>query len=113
MPRRGAGSVPGRRERTRRASTGVLVTIAIVLFAPNGVFTAFVAILAAWGLYEIIAMTRPSVFNNAYVIAIGVLSGLVIELSGLRGFKWLPPAIALSRVVQSQLFDLSAHDPWR
>jgi phosphatidate cytidylyltransferase len=83
------------RTRLWTAIVALPATIAIVLFASNGVFTAFVAILAAWGLYEIIAMTSPSVFNSAYVIVIGVLSGLVIELSGLRGFKWLPPAIAL------------------
>ena len=70
-------------------------TIAIILFAPNAAFTAFIAILIAWGLYEIIAMTHPSVLDTTCMILIGVCFAAVVELGGPHGFKWLPVAIAL------------------
>jgi phosphatidate cytidylyltransferase len=83
------------RTRLWTAIVALPATIAIVLFAPNAIFTAFIAILAAWGLYEIIAMTLASVFDTAYAIMIGVVFAAVVELGGPAGFKWLPVAVAL------------------
>jgi phosphatidate cytidylyltransferase len=83
------------RTRLWTAIVALPATIAIILFAPHAVFTGFIAILAAWGLYETIAMTHPSVFDTAYVMLIGVCFAAVIELGSAAGFKWLPGAIAL------------------
>ena len=99
------------RTRIWTAIVALPATIAIVLFAPHGVFTAFIAILAALGLYETIAMTHPSVFDTAYVILIGVCLAAVIELGSAAGFKWLPAAIALlSGLMMLQLVARVARD---
>jgi len=57
------------RTRLWTAIVALPATIAIVLFAPASVFTAFIAILSAWGLYEIVAMTQASA-NETLLVAI-------------------------------------------
>jgi phosphatidate cytidylyltransferase len=56
-------------------------TIAILLFAPAPVFTAFIAILSAWGLYEIVAMTQASVGEMLTIAIVGGTSSIVLLLS--------------------------------
>lgn len=57
------------RTRLWTAIVALPATIAIVLFAPDAIFTGFIAILTAWGLYEIVAMTKADA-SQIMVIAI-------------------------------------------
>ncbi len=45
------------RTRVWTALVGLPLVLALVLFAPNRWFAAFVGLLTAWGLYEVLAMT--------------------------------------------------------
>jgi phosphatidate cytidylyltransferase len=60
-------------------------TIAIVLFAPAAWFTGFIAILTAWGLYEIVAITELNVIEAGIVFLIGGLAASVVLLSDAGG----------------------------
>jgi len=60
-------------------------TIAIILWAPNTVFTAFIAILCAWGLYEVIAMTRASGFEALVIAIIGGIAAIFVMVSAEGG----------------------------
>src|SRR6202035_4614701 len=56
-------------------------TVAIVLFASTAVFTAFIAVLTAWGLYEIVAMMHASFFETMLVAMLGGASAIMVLLS--------------------------------
>lgn len=68
------------RTRLRTAIVALPATIAIVLFAPAHVFTAFIAFLGAWGLYEIIAMTQASTSEALTVAIVGGASAIALLL---------------------------------
>jgi phosphatidate cytidylyltransferase len=70
------------RTRLWTAAVALPATIAILLFAPNAIFTAFIAILTAWGLYEIVAMIKASGLEALLVIVIGAVSALPPLLMG-------------------------------
>jgi phosphatidate cytidylyltransferase len=55
-------------------------TIAIVLFAPCAVFTGFIAILTAWGLYEIVAMTKANTLEMLVVAIAGGVPAIMLLL---------------------------------
>jgi phosphatidate cytidylyltransferase len=69
------------RTRLWTAIVALPATIAIVLFAPTAVFTAFIAILSAWGLYEIVAMMQASALETLLVAIVGGASAIVLLLS--------------------------------
>ena len=69
------------RTRLWTAIVALPATIAILLFAPAAAFTAFIAILTAWGLYEIIAMTQANAREALVVAIIGAASALVLLVS--------------------------------
>ncbi|MGZ6227468.1 MAG: phosphatidate cytidylyltransferase, partial [Candidatus Binataceae bacterium] len=46
------------RTRVWTALVALPALLALVLFAPEPLFAAFVGVLTAWGLYEVGAMTR-------------------------------------------------------
>jgi phosphatidate cytidylyltransferase len=70
------------RTRLWTAIVALPATIAIVLFAPASVFTAFIAILTAWGLYEIVSMTKARGFENLIAVIIGGAFALILLLEG-------------------------------
>jgi phosphatidate cytidylyltransferase len=81
------------RTRLWTAAVALPAVIAMVLFAPAGLFSAFIAILAAWGLYEIGAMTHA---GGAQALALAICGGvpaafLLIKASG----PWLAPALVI------------------
>lgn len=81
------------RTRLWTAIVALPVTIAIVLYAPIAVFTAFIAILTAWGLYEIVAMTQASALEALLVAIIGGASAIILLLSDGDGA--IPAAVVM------------------
>ena len=81
------------RTRLWTALVALPATIAIVLFAPAAAFTAFIAILAAWGLYEIVAMTRAGTAETLLVALTGGVCTIVILMSD--GGGTLPAAVIM------------------
>lgn len=75
------------RTRLWTAIVALPATIAMVLFAPSSVFTAFITILGAWGLYEIIAMTKANVRETLFVASVGAASAIVLLLSAADGLS--------------------------
>ena len=75
------------RTRLWTAIVALPATIAIVLFAPAAAFTAFIAILSAVGLYEIIAMMRANIREALLVAIVGAVSAIVLLLSAGGGFS--------------------------
>jgi ABC-type antimicrobial peptide transport system permease subunit len=83
-------------------------------------FGALATLLAAIGLYGVMSYTVARRTREIGIrMALGAERGSVLWLVlrevalmvGIGVAVGLPVAIGLSRVVQSQLFDLSAHDP--
>jgi phosphatidate cytidylyltransferase len=85
------------RTRLWTAIVALPATIAIVLFAPASVFTAFIAILSAWGLYEIVAMTQASANETLLVAIAGGASAIVLLLSAGGGLS--PVAVIMLTIV--------------
>jgi len=56
-------------------------TIAIVLFASATFFTGFIAILTAWGLYEIVAMTKANASETVIVAIVGGVPAIMLLLN--------------------------------
>ncbi len=56
-------------------------TIAIVLFASATFFTGFIAILTAWGLYEIVAMTKANAAETVFVAIVGGVPAIMLLLN--------------------------------
>jgi phosphatidate cytidylyltransferase len=75
------------RTRLWTAIVALPATIAIVLFAPAPAFTAFIAILSAVGLYEIIAMMRANIREALLVATVGAASAIVLLSSAGSGFS--------------------------
>lgn len=73
------------RTRLWTAIVALPATIAIVLLAPAAVFTAVIAMLTGWGLYEIIAMTRARAREALLVAITGGASAIVMLLSNGAG----------------------------
>ena len=61
------------RTRLLTAIVALPATIAIVLWVSASAFAIFIAILTAWGLYEIVSMTGANFFETIYVVSIGAL----------------------------------------
>ncbi len=59
------------RTRLWTAIVALPATVAIILFAPNALFTAVIAMLTAWGLYEIIAMIKANGLEALLVVIVG------------------------------------------
>jgi len=56
-------------------------TIAVVLFAPAAIFTGFIAILTAWGLYEIVVMTKANALETVIIAIAGGLPAITLLLN--------------------------------
>jgi phosphatidate cytidylyltransferase len=86
------------RTRLWTAIVALPATIAIILFAPNAVFTGFIAILTAWGLYEIVAMTKANASDLVVVTVAGGIPAIVMLLRG-DGAAWLAILVTGAMVV--------------
>ncbi len=81
------------RTRLWTAIVALPATIAVLIFAPAPAFTAFIGILGAWGLYEIIAMMRANAAEALLVAIAGAISAIVVLLS--NGDSLSPAATSL------------------
>lgn len=82
------------RTRLWTAAVALPAVIAMVLFAPAALFSTFIAILTAWGLYEIATMTHA---GTAQALALSLCGGvpgafLLIHASG----PWLPSTVVIA-----------------
>ncbi len=81
-----------------RVWTGLIAlagVLAIVTLAPNRIFTAFIVVVTAWGLYEIAAMYsagRPLI--SAMLAVAGGIPAVLILRGALPG--WLVPAAVIA-----------------
>ncbi|HVC44073.1 MAG TPA: phosphatidate cytidylyltransferase [Candidatus Binataceae bacterium] len=92
--------------RTRLLTAIVVLpaTIAIVLWASAPAFTVFIAILTAWGLYEIISITHADAVEALAIALIGAGFAAAPMVAGRGGVGWLPPAsAALAGLVMLEL----------
>jgi len=67
--------------------------IAMVLFAPDAAFAGFIALLIAWGLYEIVATTRANASGSAIVAIAGGVPAIMLLLTDRRAI-FLPLVLA-------------------
>lgn len=80
------------RTRLWTAAVALPLLIAVVVWAPTAVFTGFVAVLTAIGLYEVAAMTKA----RGAALAILVLAGLAASMPVLAHviiYPWIVPLL--------------------
>jgi phosphatidate cytidylyltransferase len=86
--------------RTRILTTAVALptVLAVIIFAPNWLFTWFIGALAAWGLYEVGAMTAARSLGRLVVlIAAGATPALAELYAGNR--NWLVPGAVIAAML--------------
>lgn len=72
--------------------------LAMVVFAPAWLFSTFIGVLTAWGLWEIGAMTNAGVLEALILIVAGGGAAAILLLGG--GTPWiLPAAVIFSMVI--------------
>ena len=81
------------RTRLWTAIVALPAVIAMVLLAPAVVFNAFIATLAAWGLYEIGAMTHVGAIEAIALAFSGGLPAGVLFINA--GGPWLAPTLVI------------------
>ena len=69
----------------------------MVVFAPAWLFSLFIAVLAAWGLYEIGAMTGADVLEALILVVVGGGTAVILLLGG--GTPWIVPAAVIFSMV--------------
>ncbi len=77
------------------AAVALPVVLAIVIFAPDGAFAAFIAILGLWGLYEIAAMTHSRDPRSIAILAVAGAAPLFILLALGDGGLWIIPVAVI------------------
>ena len=85
------------RTRLWTALIALPAVLAIVVFAPTWLFSIFIAVLTAWGLWEIGAMTNASVLEALLLIVAGGGTAAILLLGG--GTPWIVPAAVISSMV--------------
>jgi phosphatidate cytidylyltransferase len=100
------------RTRLWTALIALPAVLAIVVFAPAWLFSAFIAVLTAWGLWEIGAMTNAGVLGALILIVAGGGTAAILLLGGRT--PWLVPgAVFLSMVILVAQVGLGGHDSVR
>jgi phosphatidate cytidylyltransferase len=82
------------RDRVLTAAVALPAVLAVIVFAPAAVFSAFIGVLGAWGLYEVATMTLA---RGAAALAILGLAGAaplaILLAAGSRVGWYLPAAV--------------------
>jgi phosphatidate cytidylyltransferase len=83
--------------RTRLFTAGVILpaVIALIIFSSAAVFNVFIAIMAAWGLYEIVGMTEQRPQQILLVLLTGAIPALVLLIRG-KGPLLAPASVILA-----------------
>ena len=77
------------------AAVALPAVLAMVIFAPAGIFTAFIAVLGLWGLYEVATMTHShDLFSLLSLAALGA-APLIALLTRGDGGLWIAPAAVI------------------
>jgi phosphatidate cytidylyltransferase len=82
------------RTRVLTAAVALPAVLAVVIFSPDWFFSVFIAVLGAWGLYEVAEMTATRGFTAALGVAIVGGFPLVSMLAGGDRGGW-PAAVAV------------------
>lgn len=76
------------------AAVALPVVLAIVIFAPTGVFSAFIGVLGLWGLYEIAEMNNARGPGSIAILAIlGAVPMFILLMCGDGGWWIIPVAV--------------------
>jgi phosphatidate cytidylyltransferase len=81
------------RTRVWTALIALPVVLAIVLFASAPAFSAFIGVLAGWGLYEVAAMIAANAIEAVVLVAAGGIPAIAL-LCGVQG-HWLVPTLVI------------------
>jgi phosphatidate cytidylyltransferase len=85
------------RTRLWTALIALPAVLAMVVFAPAWLFSIFIAVLTAWGLWEIGAMTSAGVLEALILIVAGGGTSAILLLGG--GMTWIVPAAVIFLMV--------------
>jgi phosphatidate cytidylyltransferase len=80
------------RTRLWTAAVALPLLLGVVLWAPASVFTIFIAILTAIGLYEVAAMTKASGSALALLVVLGAVASIPM-LMHTALYPWIVPTI--------------------
>jgi phosphatidate cytidylyltransferase len=69
----------------------------MVIFAPNHIFSAFIGLLAVWGLYEIHAMTNPNFMQTVLLVICGGSPALLLLVIGPG--PWMVPLLVIAAMI--------------
>lgn len=81
------------------AAVALPIVLAIVIFAPDGAFSAFIAVLGLWGLYEISAMTHSRAPGSIAILALGGAVPLFVNLIRGDGGLWIIPLAVIAAML--------------
>jgi phosphatidate cytidylyltransferase len=81
--------------RLSTAAVALPAVLAVVIFAPAAGFTVFIALLAAWALYEVASMTHADLRRGVLLAVCGGIPLAAILLTG-RGLIALPAIVILA-----------------
>lgn len=81
------------------AAVALPVVLAIAIFAPDAGFSAFIAILGLWGLYEIAAMTNSRDPRSIAILALAGAAPLFILLAIGDGGLWIIPVAVILAMI--------------
>lgn len=68
--------------RLSTAAVALPAVLAVVIFAPAAAFTGFIALLAAWALYEVASMTRVDLGRGVLLAVCGAIPLAALLLTG-------------------------------
>ena len=77
------------------AAVALPAVLAIVIFASGWIFSAFIAMLGLWGLYEVAAMTHSNDPVSLAILAAAGAAPLFVILARGDGGLWIVPAAVI------------------
>jgi phosphatidate cytidylyltransferase len=85
------------RTRISTAAIALPTVIAVVVFAPAHIFSAFIGLLTAWGLYEIHAMTSSNFTQTVLLVICG--GGPAMLLLVAAPAPWMAPLLIIAAMI--------------
>ncbi|MGH7781878.1 MAG: phosphatidate cytidylyltransferase, partial [Candidatus Binataceae bacterium] len=78
------------------AAVALPAVLAIVIFAPGWIFSAFIAVIGLWGLYEVAEMTRSRDVGSFAILAVAGAAPLLAILTLGDGGIWIIPVSVIA-----------------